>query len=478
MATDPNQNLDDFLGTPPRPWWRRWLKWGLIAIGVLLVVLLAWNLFGTSKETKYATEQVDRGNLTVTVSATGKLAPTNEVQVGSELSGLIRTVLVDVNDRVVKDQPLALLDTANLDDQIKQSAAQLAAQEALVAQNQATVAQNQANLNRLEEVSRLSGGKVPAKVEMEQARADYQRAVATLRSSQANVVAQRAELSTAKTQRAKAVIRSPVNGVVLVRQIEPGQTVASSLNAPVLFVIAEDLSSMELEVAIDEADVGSVKQGQLASFTVDAFPGKTFPATITRVDLGSNQTVSTSSSSSSSSSTTSSTSTGVVSYAAMLSVANADQQLRPGMTATAEIVTKSKPNVLLVPNAALRFTPAATPSPSASSSGGIAGALVPRGGRRRGAAGQGGAEKQAKGGQAGTQTVYILDAEGKPQAVEVTTGDTDGSVTEVTGGNLKPGDKVITGQLAGNGSGQKRQSGQRRQGGSSGGGSGGQRGGQ
>lgn len=472
MATDPNQNLDAFLGTPPRPWWRRWLKWGLIAIGALLVLLFAWSLFGTSKETRYATEQVDRGNLTVTVSATGKLAPTNEVQVGSELSGLIRNVLVDVNDRVKKGQPLALLDTANLDDQIKQSAAQLAAQQALVAQNQATVAQSQANLNRLEEVSRLSGGKVPAKVEMEQARADYQRAVATLRSSQANVVAQSAALSTAKTQRAKAIIRSPVNGVVLVRQIEPGQTVASSLNAPVLFVIAEDLSSMELEVAIDEADVGSVKEGQLASFTVDAFPGKTFPATITRVDLGSNQTVSTSSSSSSSS-TTSSTSTGVVSYAAMLSVANADQQLRPGMTATAEIVTKSKPNVLLIPNAALRFTPAASPSPSASSSGGIAGALVPRGGRRQRSGGQGaGADKKAGGAQSSKQQVYILGADGKPQAVDVTTGDTDGTVTEVTGGDLKPGDKVITGQLAGTSSGKS--SGKRR----SSGGQGGQRGGQ
>ena len=475
MATDPNQNLDAFLGTPPRPWWRRWLKWGLIGLGALLLVLLAWRFFGTSSEVRYATDDVQRGNLTVTVSATGKLAPTNQVQVGSELSGLVEKVSVDVNDRVVKGQPLAVLDTSRLDDAITQSKAALNAALATVAQNQATLAQAQANLARLQEVSRLSGGKVPAKVEMEQAQADVQRAVANVRSAQANVVSQRAALSSNETQRYKAVIRSPVNGVVLARQIDEGQTVAASFNTPTLFVIAEDLSAMELQVAIDEADVGSVKQGQLASFTVDAFPGKTFPATITRVDLGSNLTAS----ASSSSTTSTTTQNQVVSYAAILSVANPDQQLRPGMTATAEIVTKSKPNVLLVPNAALRFTPTAAGGGqgASGSSGGIAGALVPRRPRRGG--GQGGAEKQATMSRGAQQTVYILGADGKPQAVQVTTGDTDGTVTEVTGGNLKPGDKVITGQLAGSGEqrrsggGQRRQGGAGRQGGSGGGQSGG-----
>ncbi len=475
MATDPKQNLDEFLGTPPRPWWRRWLKWGLIALGALLVVLLAWHFFSGSSETRYATDDVERGNLTVTVSATGKLAPTNQVQVGSELSGLVEKVLVDVNDRVVKGQPLAVLDTSRLDDAITQSKATLNAAVATVAQNQATLAQAQANLARMEEVSRLSGGKVPAKVEMETARADVQRAVANVRAAQANVVSQRAALSSNETQRYKAVIRSPVNGVVLARQIDEGQTVAASFNTPTLFVIAEDLSAMELQVAIDEADVGSVKQGQLASFTVDAFPGKTFPATITRVDLGSNLTASTSSSSSSSASSAS-TASQVVSYAATLSVGNADLQLRPGMTATAEIVTKAKPNVLLVPNAALRFTPAATGGSgqgASSSGGGIAGALVPRRPRR-----SGGGEKAAGGTQSGQQTVYILGADGQPQPVQVTVGDTNGTVTEITGGNLKPGDKVITGQLSGNGSGQRRSGGsggQRRQGSGQGGG---QRGGQ
>lgn len=473
MATDPNTNLNEFLGTPARPWWRRWLKWIIVGL-VLLVALFALGrfFFGGATATQYSTEEVERGALTVTVSATGKLAPTNQVDVGSELSGLVETVTVDVNDRVIKGQPLAVLDTSRLDDEITQSRAALNANEAQVGQAQATLSEARAQLARMEEVSRLSNGRVPAKVEMEQARAAVQRAVAGVRAAQANVVAARAALSSADTQRYKAVIRSPVNGVVLARQIEPGQTVAASFNTPTLFVIAEDLSAMELEVAIDEADVGSVKEGQLASFTVDAFPGETFPATITRVDLGSNLSAQSSTASGTSTSTTAGQ---VVSYAATLSVANPEQKLRPGMTATAEIVTRAKPNVLLVPNAALRFRPTASGGQSASGGqgGGIAGALVPRG-RRRGNE----AEKSATISRGATQTVYILGEDGQPQSVQVTTGDTNGTVTEVTGGALKPGMTVITGQLAAGGS-QRKGGGQRRQGGGQGGGAagGGQRGG-
>lgn len=476
MATDPNQNLDEFLGTPARPWWRRWLKWIIVGAVVLIAVFaLSRFFFGGATATQYSTEEAARGNLTVTVSATGKLAPTNQVQVGSELSGLVETVTVDVNDRVVKGQPLAVLDTSRLDDSIAQSQAALNANVAQVAQAQATVSESRAQLARLEEVSRLSGGRVPAKVEMEQARAAAARAVAAQKVAEANVVSARAALSSNQTQRFKAVIRSPVNGVVLARQIDAGQTVAASFNTPTLFVIAEDLSAMQLQVAIDEADVGSVKQGQLASFTVDAFPGKTFPATITRVDLGSNLSAQTTTSTS-----TATTQSQVVSYAATLSVANADQQLRPGMTATAEIITRAKPDVLLVPNAALRFRPGAGAQAASSGQGGIAGALVPRG--RRGGAGA--TEKSATMSRGAQQTIYVLGAEGQPQPVQVTTGDTDGTVTEITGGDLKPGMKVITGQLASGSTGQRRQRSGQRQGANGGGqggaqgGAGGQRGGQ
>ena len=154
------------------------------------------------------------------------------------------------------------------------------------------------------------------------------RAVAALRVAEANVTAARAQLAQSQTQRARAIIRSPVNGVVLARQVDPGQTVAASFNTPTLFVIAEDLSKMKLEVAIDEADVGQVKTGQRATFAVDAFPGRTFPATISRVDLGSNLTVSNATASSSSTSGATSTTGQVVSYAADLTVENPTLQLR------------------------------------------------------------------------------------------------------------------------------------------------------
>ncbi len=452
MADATQPNIDEFLGANERPRWQRtlnkpWVKWPLIAVGVILLILLAMRLFGAEPQTGYATEDVANGNLTVTVSATGKLAPTEQVQVGSELSGLVTQVLVDVNDRVTAGQALALIDPSQLDDQIRQGQAQVNANQAQVAQAQATLSESRAQLARFEEVSRLSGGRVPAQTELEAARAEVARANAALRVAQANVTAAQAALNSNQTQRSRAVIRSPVNGVVLARQIDAGQTVAASFNTPTLFVIAQDLSQMQLEVAIDEADVGQVDQGQRATFTVDAFPGQTFPAQITRVDVGSNLSAQAASSSSTSSTGTSATANQVVSYAAELSVANPEQRLRPGMTATAEIVTIEKRGVLLVPNAALRFTPQAAGAEEAKGGGGMAGALIPRG--RRG--GRGDREKSATVGRGAQQTVYILGADGQPEPVQITTGDTNGIVTEVTGGNLRPGAKIITGQFSGEG---------------------------
>lgn len=456
-----DQNLDEFLGVKEAPAWRRYAKWIAIAVGVVLLVLLGWRMFGPTPAAGYATVPVARGNLTVTVSATGKLAPTNQVTVGSQLSGLVTQVVVDVNDTVRAGQPLALIDPEQLDDQIRQGNAQLAANVASVNQARATVSEANAQLARLQEVYRLSNGRVPSKTELQTGQANAQRAVAALRVAEANVTAAKASLSQSQTQRARAIIRSPVNGVVLARQVDPGQTVAASFNTPTLFVIAEDLSKMKLEVAIDEADVGSVKIGQRADFTVDAFPGRTFPAEITRVDLGSNLTVSAATASSSSTATTSTTGQ-VVSYAADLTVANPTLQLRPGMTATADIVTSDKRNVLLVPNAALRFKPDAGAG-AGQGGGGIAGSLTfrPRRGNRP--------ERTATLARGAIQTVYVKNDDGTPRAIQVTTGDTNGSQTEVLSGGLKPGMQVITGQLSGDegaGSGQRSGGGgQRRQGG-------------
>jgi HlyD family secretion protein len=227
--------------------------------------------------------------------------------------------------------------------------------------------------------------------------------------------------------------------VVLSRDIEPGQTVAASLNAPVLFTIAEDLTKMEVEVAVDEADVGQVKDGQNATFSVDAFPGRTFPARVTRVNVGSNASSSSSTSSSSGSSSTASTAGAVVAYTAVLSIDNEGEILRPGMTATADIVTQELRDVLLVPNSALRFKP----SSGAGQGGGITSVLPgPRRFRR------GGGNRQVNFGAGSSQTVYVVGEDGNPKAVQVVVGASDGARTVITGGNLKPGMRVITGQLA------------------------------
>jgi HlyD family secretion protein len=453
-----DQSLDDFLGQKPVPKWRRWLKWIVLAVVLIVAALVLARCVRGDAAVQYSTAPVRAGDLTVSVSATGKLAPTNQVTVGSQLSGLVTRVVVDVNDRVTAGQALALIDPEQIEDQIRAGEAQLAANRAQVAQAQATVAEANAQLRRLEEVYKLSNGRVPSATELQTGRANAQRAVAGLRTAQANVEAGRAQLAQSQTQRQRAIIRSPVSGVVLARQVDPGQTVAASFNTPTLFVIAEDLTRMKLEVAIDEADVGEVKLGQKATFTVDAFPGRTFPATITRVDLGSNLTVSAATSSSTTASTTSTTGQ-VVSYAADLTVANPTGELRPGMTATADIVTSDRRNVLLVPNAALRFKPAATGA--GGQSGGIAGSLTFRPRRDR-------PERTATLGRGATQTVYVKGQDGTPQPVQITTGDTNGSMTEVLGGGLKPGMQVITGQLAagdgsaaagGAGGGQRRRSG-------------------
>lgn len=431
--------LDEFLGRTPPTRRAKLLRLGAIALVALLVLwgVGTWIAGRNADVPRFSTAPVQRGDLRVTVSATGNLQPTNEVEVGSELSGLVTEVGVDNNDRVQKGQVLARLDTSRLQDAIAQSRATLQSAGAGVMQAEATVQQTKASLARLEEVRQLSGGKVPSPAELDTARAEYQRALAAVKTAEASVAQARAQLSSDQTQFSKALIRSPVNGVVLSRQVDPGQTVAASFNAPVLFLIAEDLQRMRLEVKVDEADVGQVGAGQAASFQVDAFPGRTFPATVERVDVGANAGTATSSSSSTTSSNT------VVSYTAVLTVDNRAGILRPGMTATAEIVTTEKERALLVPNAALRFSPDDAGGPGARNRGGVTSVLLPRL-PRRGA----GAQRDVAIGRGSMQRVYVLGADGRPTPIAVRTGDTNGTVTEVAGAGLKEGAQVITGQLA------------------------------
>lgn len=410
---------------PSRAWWRRGTVWVVVGLVVLAGAgYYFWQLNAKNNAAPvFVTETVGRGNLTLTVAANGTLQPTRSVSIGSELSGTVLRVLVDVNDRVKKGQVLVELDTAKLNDQVARSRAALAAATAKVAQTVATVKEAQGNLGRLEEVARLSGGKVPSKAELDTGRAVLERAQADETSARANVRDAKAAAATDETNLSKASIRSPTDGVVLTRTVDPGNAVAASLQAVTLFTVAEDLAKLRLQVNVDEADVGSVKVGQKASFTVSAYPSRKYPATITRVAYGSTTT------------------DNVVTYVTYLEVDNTDLSLRPGMTASSTITSTERSNVLLVPNMALRFTPSqAGGSPQAAKSGtSIVSSLMPRMPR-------GGARKSASGTGASRQ-VWVL-REGEAVAVSVTPGISDGRMTEIVAGELQAGAQVITDQRA------------------------------
>lgn len=418
-ASDRGETLEAVLGSQSGG---RLLRRTLWTAAVLIVAAgTAFLYFRREEQTvapRYITEAVTVGTLVVRVSATGNLQPTNQVDVGSELSGIVAEVFVDDNDRVGKGQVLARLDLSKLEDAMARLRASLAAAEAAVLQAQATVAEARATLARFRQVSELSGGKVPSKTEMDAAEANLKRAEANEASARASVSQARAELQSNETDIEKASIRSPIDGVVLSRQVEPGQTVAASFQAPVLFTLAEDLSKMELQVDVDEADVGQVETGQKATFTVDAWPGRRYDAVITRVGYGSQEKE------------------GVISYLTVLEVDNDDLSLRPGMTGTAEITTITRENALLVPNAALRYTPpAATDAANATTGRGLVGVLIPR------PPPQVRKVQQMTGN--GAPRVWVL-RDGEPVAIEIRTGATNGSVTEVVDGPLEAGMQVIT----------------------------------
>ena len=408
-----------------RTWYRRPALWA----GVLLLALVAaglwwWQAHKTANAApSFTTQTVARGNLTLTVTANGTLQPTRSISIGSELSGTVLKVNVDVNDRIHKGQVLVELDTAKLRDQILRSRAGMAAANARVAQTVATVKEARAGLARFEEVARLSGGKVPSKAELDGSRATLARAIADEASARASVADAQAALSTDQTNLSKASIVAPTDGVVLTRNVDPGNAVAASLQAVTLFTVAEDLTQLRLWVYVDEADVGAVKVGQNATFTVSAYPTRQFPARITRVGFGSTIT------------------DNVVTYLTYLDVDNADLSLRPGMTATATITAMQRRDVLLVPNTALRFTPTAA-AIGESDKKGMGISLLPRmpGNTTRKSAAAGASTAAAK-------QVWVLRA-GQAVSVAVTPGISDGRMTEIIGGDLQAGMQVITDQKA------------------------------
>jgi len=408
---EPRNNIINVLGSGRRTSvLRRW-RWP----GAVLAVLLAgggyWLLApGKNTAVSYDTAGVQRGDLTVTVTATGTVQPVNQVDVGSELSGTIESVFVDFNDQVRRDQVLARLDTDRLQAKVIEARSSLESARARHEEARATVVETRLRYQRCK---KLSARQLCSQEDLDTLRAAYARAGAVEASTRAQVAMAQATLEANETDLGKAEIRSPIDGLVLRRQIEPGQTVAASLQAPVLFTLAEDLAHMELLVAVDEADVGKIAEGQTAEFTVDAYPERRFPARITQVRFAP-QTIE-----------------GVVTYETVLAVENTDLSLRPGMTATAVVTVRQLKDVVLVPNAALRFTPPVTRTKR--SGGGIFGTLFrrPRSPKRRPDAG-------AKSGQ----KLWVL-RNNQPEAVTVKTGASDGKFTVLRAGEIKPGQEVI-----------------------------------
>ena len=447
-----SKDVQDLLGDGlSRRWWQNPTVWiGAVVVAGAVGGYVYWqNQKAANAKPVYVAEAVKRGDLSITVAANGTLQPTRTVNVGSELSGTVRNVLVDVNDVVKKGQVLVELDTDKLQAQLNRSKASVASAQARLQQSQATLREARANFARQEEVHRISGGKVPSAAEMDAGRAAVDRAQADEIASRASVDDARAALKTDETNLSKASIKSPIDGVILTRTVDPGNAVAASLQAVTLFTVAEDLKKLRLEVSVDEADIGAVQAKQRASFSVSAYPSRTYPATVTRVDYGSTKT------------------DNVVTYLARLDVRNDDMTLRPGMTASATVHTNERDDVLLVPNAALRFTPVGMSAPAAagaeseargakgaagnergsrqgaSGNSGIMGQLMPQ--RMRSSRGTGGSQALGAG-----QTRYVWVLEGpQPVAVQVKTGVSDGRMTEVESDQLQEGAQVIVDQRSG-----------------------------
>ena len=384
------------LGIPTPAPWKKWaFRIGMLVVllGVIGGAVLAWRS-RQSTAPRFEQATVESGELVATVTATGTLVPRNTVDVGPEISGRVRLVNVDANDRVTAQQVLAEIDTVQIEAQVRTARANVASATAQVAQARAALADLQ---NTLRRTTQLHERQLASDQEFDSATGAVTRAQAEVTAALARTSVSRAELDRIASDLDRAQVLSPIDGIVLLRSVEPGQSVAATLSSPVFFRIAEDLSQLELHVNVDEADVGAVHEGLEATFTVDAFDQRTFRATISRLHYASV------------------TVANVVTYEAELAVDNADGALRPGMTATAIIVTERRGDQLLVPNAALRFVP-----PVETRFGG------PR--------------RQATTGA----NVWVL-REGVPTPISVETHGTDGRNTSITGEGIAAGVEVLTG---------------------------------
>jgi HlyD family secretion protein len=396
------------------------------AIALIAAAYGGYRYFATNgKQTTYKFATVESGPLTAAVSAAGTLNPVSTVQVGSQISGQIKEILVDFNSPVKAGQLVARIDPETYRYKLRQTEADLEAtrsavnvQRALAYQAQVNLAEAQRDFDRK---SLLLSKNFISPADRDKARTTLDGAIAQVRLTEAqvknseSVVGQReAQVAQAKVDLGRTEIRSPVDGIVVKRSVEPGQTVAASLQAPELFVIARNLSDMQVETSIDEADVGRVAIGQRANFTVDAFPQRRFEGEVRQVRKAATVV------------------SNVVTYTVIVTASNDDLMLLPGMTANVRIVTAKKDKVLKVANAVLRFKPESEKDAAKVSPGGTP------------AGGAGGPGKRGK----PPSQVWALDEGGKPKAIPIETGITDGTATEITAGDVREGMEVIVGATA------------------------------
>jgi HlyD family secretion protein len=408
------QEIEAVLGLDRRGKGRRLVRRGLWLV-VILGILAAgswWYRERTiaSQTVSYDTVEARRADLVIAVTATGKIEPTTQVDISSEMSGVVRSVLVANNSTVKAGDILADLDTASFAAQRDRAKATLASAEAQIESAKATLKETELALTRAETLRKK--GLSPAQ-ELDQARAANDRAAAALAVAQSQALVAKSDLDIRETDLVKSRIVSPINGVVLSRQVEPGQTVASSLSAPVLFTLAEDLTRMQVVADVDEADIGAVKEGQPATFTVEAYPEREFPAEIATIEFSPKTTEN------------------VVTYSAVLRVDNNDLALRPGMTATARIVVKDIKQALTVPNSAFRYAP---PKVEEAKGFSLTNLFMPRFPRF---------ERSSNNRPANGERVLWVLENGQPREVKVKTGASDGQNTEIISGEIGDGASII-----------------------------------
>ena len=368
----------------------------------------------------YNTKKVIRGDLSVIVSATGILNPTNSVEIGVEVSGTIKEIYVDFNDEVEVGQLLAVLDTRKLQSEVDGQTASLGISKANLKESEVNLRNKKTVYDRTLKMYNSSGGKYPAVNELDDARFAYESSVSSFEASKAKVEQSSFSLNTAKQNLDKAYVKSSIKGIVLNRAVEVGQTLAASMNAPKLFTLAKDLTQMDLIVSIDESDVADIKKGLDVTFTVDAYPNKIFKGKIKQVRLNPVDV------------------NGVVTYETVVVVNNEELLLRPGMTATAQINTKQSLDKLMIPNGTLRFKPKIQLEQKANTMNLVQGPRRPQG------------ENISKDlGKKELSPIYILE-NNQPKRIMVKVLETDGKTTTVESNDLKVDDELIISQKSDN----------------------------